>query len=172
MWLYRRLLLATAFCFLMYDLPDVCFSSPFNDSGLFWQKEWGKESITIVKGYCIEGWSCWYGWSCLCGPLQYHATWWRPSGLCIYLTCSLLPCIEKKNMEILKCSLFSVTSWVYHSALLAPLICGILLIPVIHTSITWHLIFRLDPMQEECSLFTLNAWKRTTLQTGLSGSMR
>ena len=113
MWLYRRLLLATAFCFLMYDLPDVCFSSPFNDSGLFWQKEWGKESITIDKGYCIKGWSCWYGWSCLCGPLQYDATWWRPSGLCIYLTCSLLPRIlKKKIMEILKCSPFSVTSWI------------------------------------------------------------
>ena len=92
--------------------------------------------------------------------------------VCVYI--SLVHCCHalKKNMEILKCSLFSVTSWVYHSALLAPLICGILLIPVIHTSITWHLIFRLDPMQEECSLFTLNAWKRTTLQTGLSGSMR
>ena len=55
--------------------------------------------------------------------------------VCVYI--SLVHCCHalKKNMEILKCSLFSVTSWVYHSALLAPLICGILLIPVVHTSI-------------------------------------
>jgi hypothetical protein len=143
----------------MNGLPDVCFPSPFNDSGLFWQKEWGKESITVNKCYCLEGWSSWYGWSCLCGPLQYYATWWRPSGLCIYLTCSLLPHIEKNCyglMEVLKYSLFSVPSWMYCSALLAWLIHGLLLIPIIHTTIKilfsgWILCKRNVP----CSLWML-----------------
>jgi hypothetical protein len=158
----------------MNGLPDVCFPSPFNDSGLFWQKEWGKESITVNKCYCLEGWSSWYGWSCLCGPLQYYATWWRPSGLCIYLTCSLLPHIGKKLLW----SYGSTKIFTFQCSLMDVLFCLVGLVntwPVVDSYYPYNhksLVFRLDPMQEECSLFTLNAWRQTTLQAGLSGSMQ
>jgi hypothetical protein len=164
-------LLLLIFFIWLHDLPNVCFLSPFNDSGLFWQKKWGKESIVIDKGYHIKSWSCRYGWSCLCGSLQYHATWWRPSGLCIPLTC-WHTWIKHCRITIIGLGyhyniirIFGIDTWhftgtstlAYKSAALI---------------FTWILIFRLDLMQEECSLFIQNAWRQTTLPAGLSEWMQ